>query len=291
MAKRKNNKRKAFSQRSHKPKINDANTSSDSNPLDSPNMEDFEQESEGLPEQPASLTTAPIWNNTGLPQYTLLEVPERVDFPPIPNISRPCFLIQIATDNPDVYKKMISLIRHGVYGHVAAEVIGINQGTFYGWAKRARQELSQDPPLDSFYTRFYNDVRRAVSIKRSELEMDVAISDPKKWLSNGPGRIFGNSWADAPTQSQQQQALQDQSQGDPLLALDNEPHPSHSSSGNGSDNDDSNTPKFAAIEIDEGTSKDALGILHQEGIIEVPRSYKAQVNKQNRTDDDVEEEE
>ena len=242
---------------------------------------------------------SPVFANTGIPQYTLLDVPDRVKLPPIPSTGRPCFLIQMATEQPDLYKQLITLIRHGASGNVAAERWGIHEQTFYSWAKIARKEMLQDEVPDTFYTRFYSDVRRAIAMRTSEIEVEIAVTDPKKWLSHGPGRIFGDRWTDST--SPRRELAHDptnpamipsvaEPQGEELLA--SSPPPPLSSSqekaakditiDNPNQPEDSNTVEgsFTAIQINESISNDALKVLEDQGILELSRSYKSQVNKQ-----------
>ena len=239
------------------------------------------------PDKPAKRD--PLFPGMGIPQYTLLEMPERVDLPPIPNTGRPSFLVQIVTENPDVYRQLITLIRLGVIGHVAAVKLGINQNTFYDWAKTGRQELALADPPDTFHTRFYNDVRRAVATKRAELEMEIAVSDPKKWLSHGPGKIFGNDWSDHPNRGNSASpAITHEDTTDySLHTPDRLPTPTDPSSTDPSTTNSSSgdTLEGSYRVIDEKTSLDALKNLQEQGIIEVSRSYKSQVNKQERNHD------
>jgi hypothetical protein len=207
------------------------------------------------------------FKSRGIPLLTLMDVPDREDLPPIPNTGRPCFLVQIVTESPDLYKQIITLIRHGVVGHVAAVRLGVNQNTFYSWCKQGKSELEEEFPPDTFYTRFYNDVLRAVATKRAELEMEIALTDPKKWLSHGPGRIFGDNWRDTPNNSE----------GIPhTLALE---APAGSKKAT-PDPDEDDVVEGEYVIVNEAVSLDALEELQNQGIIEVSRSYKSQVNKQ-----------
>jgi len=148
---------------------------------------------------------------------TLLDVPNRKELPPFPTKGRPCLLVELVTLYPEAYKHMMSLIRSGVSGHVAAATIDVSEHTFYGWAKRGRAdarieeqirqlnkpfnpdlEEEEIEPNDTYYYRFFMDVRRAIAQKRSECETDIAISSPKLWLSNGPGKLFGNDYVENP---------------------------------------------------------------------------------------------
>lgn len=138
---------------------------------------------------------------------TLLEVPYRKE---LPQLSPQGFgpkerLPRLIKDSPKAYARMIGLLRNGVSPNVAAEVCGIVERTFYQWGKQGQldaenidQMTGEADPIDSYYSRFYLDVRRAIAVKASECEMDIAAKDSRKWLSVGPGRIFGNAWSKNP---------------------------------------------------------------------------------------------
>lgn len=133
---------------------------------------------------------------------TLLETASRKPLPQIPQQKgRKCLLYDIVLHAPKLYAKMIGQLRMGVSPEVAAEVCGIGERTFYEWAQRGRLDLdrlneSGEPdPLDSFFSRFYLDVRRAIATQAADCEIKLAEIDPKRWLTVGPGRIFGQKWA------------------------------------------------------------------------------------------------
>ena len=249
-------------------------------------------------------STEPLFPPIGLIQYTLLEIDDRAPLPDIPNVGRPSVLIQIVTETPDLYKKLITLIRLGACGHVAAERLGISEKTFYEWASIGRQELQEDPPPDTYYTRFYTDVRRAIAMKRSEIEIEMAAVNQAKWLSHGPGRIFGDNWSDKPQQlpppDPSNESLTDPHRlppgNDNVKSLPSSKTSSNSASsasppqtdaGSGvlTDQDNQDIIEGSYNVIDENTSMDALEELQREGVIEVSRSYKAQINKQTKPDD------
>lgn len=138
---------------------------------------------------------------------TLLEVPYRKALPQLiqakdgPKQKLP----EIIKFAPKLYAKMIGMLRNGVSPNVASEVCGIVERTFYKWGEQGAydanhvDEMTGEPdPIDSYYSRFYMDVRRAIATKASECEMDIASKDSRKWLSIGPGKIFGGKWGKNP---------------------------------------------------------------------------------------------
>jgi hypothetical protein len=147
---------------------------------------------------------------------TLLEVPYRKE---LPQLSPQGFgpkerLPRLIKDSPKAYARMIGLLRNGVSPNVAAEVCGIVERTFYQWGKQGQLDAEnidlstgEADPIDSYYSRFYLDVRRAIAVKASECEMDIAAKDSRKWLSVGPGRIFGNAWSKNPEKVSSQDQL------------------------------------------------------------------------------------
>lgn len=132
-------------------------------------------------------------------QETLLDSPLRKQLPQIPQRKGPkCLLHEIILHNPDLYARLIMLIRNGVSFNVAAEMCGISERRFFEWAQLGERDTYLEPPLDSFYSRFYLDVRRAAATKTAECEQKIGALSPTKWLSQGPGRIFGGRWGQTP---------------------------------------------------------------------------------------------
>jgi hypothetical protein len=127
----------------------------------------------------------------GIP--TLLNIPGRKELPPIPNsMGRSCKLVDLVQLTPGVYENIMANIRKGCYPHLSAEAAGIPTGTFYRWGTRGKEDFKN--MVDSYYSRFYLDVRKAIAQCRVAIEQTVAVIDPKKWLERGPGKIFGEEW-------------------------------------------------------------------------------------------------
>lgn len=112
--------------------------------------------------------------------------------PPYSNDGRRPVLIDLVLYNQDLYNEFLTLIRTGSYFHVAAEAIGISERTFRSWISQGSEDAKADE--DTFFSRFYYDIRRATALCRADRERKIAETDPKTWLSKGPGRMFGNEW-------------------------------------------------------------------------------------------------
>lgn len=125
---------------------------------------------------------------------TLLDDENREKLPPSINQQRgpKCRLELIARYSPDLYAKMIHMIRMGASFGTAAGVLGISQSTMLSWLYKGRAD--QDNDVDSFFSRFVSDIYSACAVAASEAEQEVKRLDPRKWLAHGPGRIFGGSW-------------------------------------------------------------------------------------------------
>lgn len=127
---------------------------------------------------------------------TLLNIATRKPLPQNPQrkIGRKCLLIEMVMHDPDRYARLITFIRSGVSFGVAAEASGIGERTFYEWGQRGQADLDEE--ADTFFSRFFKDVRRAVAAATADCEQHVKEMDPRKWLSHGPGRIFNLGWSE-----------------------------------------------------------------------------------------------
>jgi len=126
---------------------------------------------------------------------TLLDEEGRRELPKIPyKPGRPCYLPRLIKREPKRYTQLINYIRQGVYFHVAAEAVGISQFTMIRWGNKGKEDMEHE--IDSYYSRFYRDVRRSVAICRSGCEVAIKELNPGKWLAKGPGRILGNQWSE-----------------------------------------------------------------------------------------------
>ena len=243
---------------------------------------------------------------------TLLNIPEREDLPPKPKMGKPCTLIDLVEFEPDAYSRLIGMIRHGVAGNVAAEATGVNENTFYDWAKKGRADYFSEPrrvpvrsdgispqeggtdeydegeieyieiAVDTYYSRFFMDIRRAIAQCRAECEAQIAVQSPRQWLTHGPGKIFGNNWVENKTHPQAQQTIsEDDSQDNVLDTKKALPSPG------GEDPEETNEGSgMTFIKLSKEDSMDALSILEDAGILETNRQYKKQVKKQTKDSED-----
>jgi hypothetical protein len=128
---------------------------------------------------------------------TLLDVPGRKELPEIPKrAGRKCKLEEIVNFAPEVYRGLITKIRCGVSFNVASETVNINESTFHDWGWKGKNDLNDG--LDTYFSRFYTDVRRAAANITADCEMSVTARNPIKYLTQGGGRIFGNPWGKGP---------------------------------------------------------------------------------------------
>ena len=125
---------------------------------------------------------------------TLLRIEGAAPLPPRSTSGRPSMLETLAWDCPDIYAEMIHDIKMCSYPQVAGEAIGIPISTFKVWLKNGRNDIVRGE--DSFYSRFYGDIRVASAIARKAIEQAYAIVNPAKWLAHGPGRMFGRQWSE-----------------------------------------------------------------------------------------------
>ena len=147
---------------------------------------------------------------------TLLDVEGRMELPPVPKGPSRSLLHDLVEFNPDTYAQYIMFLRAGAYYHTAAEAIGIEYDTIRAWAERGKKDLTTQ--TDSYYSRFVLDVRRAVASTRVRAEMILFDQDVKKWLTLGPGKMFGNEWSDPATRVPQGQGGdQDQIEERPFI--------------------------------------------------------------------------
>ena len=142
----------------------------------------IEKTIEELPENPSL--------PDGLP--TLLNIPGRRELPKTKG--NPSLLERIVLDNQETYEKYIVFLKKGAYPHTAAEAVGISIHTVRDWGLKGRKDF--EAGNDTYYARFYQDVRKATAQCRVAIEQTLATLDPRKWMNQGPGRMFGNEWAE-----------------------------------------------------------------------------------------------
>ena len=130
---------------------------------------------------------------------TLLNVPSRKKLPSPPEEMTK--LYGIVTDTPNDYQYFIALLRDGASLSSACAGAGIcSFQELMTMLKRGAQDINRNSDVieDTYYSRLYIDVTRTIAITTAEVESLVKSEDPKFWLRNGPGRLFGESWRDDP---------------------------------------------------------------------------------------------
>ena len=207
---------------------------------------------------------------------TLIQSPSRKELPPIPQQrGRKCILIDIINHAPDMYSRLITLIKQGVYFHVAAESLGINENTFSDWAKRGQTDLQNEE--DTYYSRFFLDIRRAVASARADCEITVKEKDPKKWLTLGPGKLFGNQWAkDSPNKSDEHEETDPNTIEGAFISQEK------------LEDKTARTPEktqLTVLSISDGDQDEALKVLEDAGLITVSDEYKNAQESQTRNSD------
>ena len=130
-------------------------------------------------------------------ELTLLPTANQEPLPKVLKRGRKSILVRIISDSPEIYQDMLELIRQGAFYHTAAESVGIGESTLYSWAAKGNEDLRNDK--DSYQSRFVLDIRKAVAYCRTHCEIRVKELDPRRWLSQGPGRMFGNQWCQTTT--------------------------------------------------------------------------------------------
>ncbi len=116
----------------------------------------------------------------------------------LPNLSGyKSHLASLIKDDYEGYCSMIYAIEKGAYANVVAEAFGIAPSTFRNWYDLGVRDLISEK--DSIYSRFSTDIRRALSRCRMQVESHIKDTDPKFWLSKGPGRWISDDWSDTKT--------------------------------------------------------------------------------------------
>lgn len=112
---------------------------------------------------------------------------------------RPGKLESILDNCPEVYQRMLKLIRAGAFACGAAQAMGIAPETFSRWLSRGRREQ------DGIYRQFRQDVLRAQAEARVVAEIQVYRENPLAWLRFGPGRSRPGEpgWTDGQSEVQE----------------------------------------------------------------------------------------
>jgi hypothetical protein len=121
-------------------------------------------------------------------------------------------------DMPELYAKMLDLIRPGAFGWVAAQAINIAPETFSRWLTRGQAERR------GYFRQFRQDVYQAAAQARLVVEIEVKRHNPLAWLRFGPGRTTEGrpAWTEASARVATKKVASDTSR--PVLA---EPTPTN----------------------------------------------------------------
>lgn len=128
---------------------------------------------------------------------TLLESPHRKELPQLNELGaggRPSVLVELIEQYPNTYMELICRLTSGQYLKVACAGVGLKYNTVVQWGRRGTADMENGD--DTYYSRFVQDCYRAIGQCRGRIEEAVTQIDPKKWLSLGPGKIFGTEWAE-----------------------------------------------------------------------------------------------
>lgn len=222
---------------------------------------------------------------------TLLNIASRKKLPQNPQrAGRKCLLIEMVAHDPDRYARLITFIRSGVSFGVAAEASGIGERTFYEWGQRGQQDLDEE--ADTFFSRFFKDVRRAVAAATADCEQHVKEMDPRKWLSHGPGRIFNLGWSEDVSKGTgaknlpaphdpQEQILDAAFTVRPKPAL---PAPSDPSAPGSSSSPEKTPDSF--LDVPSSLEFEAFKVLENCGLISLTPEFKEAFHQQEGTDQD-----
>ena len=185
-----------FSSKSKGSKANSAKSSNKSKKSDIRGESDSYQDSEdsSSPGEESLAANSPLSSPFPGGWETLLPCDNRKALPVIrERTGRRCILEDTVQFYPAIYQQFISLLGSGVSINVACTCVGWNESTFHNWAYKGA--CDERDGKDTYFSRLHKDVRRAIASKTADCERAIAESSPTKWLTNGPGRIFGGRWA------------------------------------------------------------------------------------------------
>jgi hypothetical protein len=208
---------------------------------------------------------------------TLLDIPGRKPLPQIPQRKgRKCTLIEMIIHNPDRYSRLITHIRAGVSFNVAAEANSIGERTFYEWGQRGQEDL--DKGMDTFFSRFFRDVRRAAAMATADCESEVKALEPRKWLSHGPGRIFGGAWGAEVSRGTGRHLPAEASSSSPEII--DAPFQVRLTLPSPAQAQENKPPKHQTLEISEPIEYAAFQVLEDIGAIQISQEFKNAMQQQ-----------
>lgn len=114
---------------------------------------------------------------------SLLADPEKLPQAPL-NPNDP--LYDLITNRIELYAKVLSMIMLGGSVPVATLLCGIGRMELVDWRTQGLKDISAK--LDTYYSRFVNDLNVAVLVPTIDAETVIHRKDPLEWLRSGPGR-------------------------------------------------------------------------------------------------------
>jgi hypothetical protein len=209
---------------------------------------------------------------------TLLPCKSRKELPQLLERRGPkCKLVEIVLRAPHIYQRLIGLIRTGVSFNVAAECSGIEESTFFSWGWKGAKDVGIQ--RDTYFSRFYRDVRRAAASRTAECEREVGSASPLKYITHGPGRVFGNPWA---KDKSKQQSLNGNANGSSSNGNGQMPsYPGGPNSQGALPSPDEVIDATFTLRPDlEGFEEEGYGEEGQEAVTSIPRTHGTDASKQ-----------
>ena len=128
---------------------------------------------------------------------TLMDVPNRKPLDPGESVLSDNSLVRFVLDRPFQYKRFLQMLRSGAHPLSAALATDFaHKSKLYKWLRDGCRDV--EVGLDTYQSRLYRDITRSLGVRMSEVEANVSIDDPIKWLRNGPGRLVHDAWRDDP---------------------------------------------------------------------------------------------
>lgn len=100
-------------------------------------------------------------------------------------------LSYLLSEQPELYQRMLEMIRAGSFIKTAALAIGVAPETLSRWLARGKVEER------SIYAQFRQQVCQAVALATVDVEARVRDTNPVFWLKCGPRKLLGDGlWRD-----------------------------------------------------------------------------------------------
>jgi len=130
-------------------------------------------------------------------RLTLLCPPEQLPDPP----DHSDLLFRLIAEKSDLYGKMLTMIILGGSVPICCAIAGITRHRLVRWRELGLRDLEQG--IDSYYSRFLEDINFAALVPYIEAETQIHRKDPLEWLRTGPGKWVGRegTWQISPTKN------------------------------------------------------------------------------------------